>query len=86
MSETIVIFRKDMAGEPFALFPELPGDDRGFFCTGYQHFGRYVATDYDLCIARSTPAAPIVTRATRGSTASGSQRASTPCSATSPNG
>ena len=58
MSETIVIFRKDVTGEPFALFPELPGDDRGFLCTGYQHFGHHAAADYDLCIARSDPAAP----------------------------
>ena len=29
MSETIVIFRQDRAGECFALFPELPSDESG---------------------------------------------------------
>ena len=29
MNETIVVFRKDVTGEPFALFPELPSDIYG---------------------------------------------------------
>ncbi len=60
MSEVIVIFRKDRTGwkEPFALFPELPSDDRGFYRTAYQHIGQNCAADYNLCISQSDPAAP----------------------------
>ena len=58
MSETIVIFRKDTTGDCFALFPEMPGDDRGFFFTAYQHIGEHCAADYDLCVSRSDPAVP----------------------------
>jgi hypothetical protein len=58
MSETIVIFRRDETGECFALFPELPADDRGFLCTGYQSLGQLSSADYDLCVSRSDPAAP----------------------------
>ena len=58
MSETIVVFRKDATGDCFALFPELPSDERGNFCTAYQHIGQHCAADYNLCIAQSDPAAP----------------------------
>jgi len=58
VSETIVIFRKDETGEPYALFPELPADGQGFLCAAYQHVGQHCAADYDLCIAQSEPAAP----------------------------
>ncbi len=60
MSETIVIFRKDRTGwrECFALFPELPSDDRGFYCTAYQHVGQHCAADYRGCVAQSDPATP----------------------------
>ncbi len=58
MNEIIVVFRRDRTGDCFALFPELPGDDRGFFCTAYQHVRQHCAADYDLCVSRSDPAAP----------------------------
>jgi hypothetical protein len=56
--ETIVVFRMDATGQCFALFPELPSDAKGDCCTAYAHLGPHCAADYDLCIARSTPAAP----------------------------
>ena len=60
MSETVVIFRKDRTGwkEPFALFPELPADNHGQYCTAYQHVGQHCAASYHGCIANSDPAAP----------------------------
>jgi hypothetical protein len=60
MSETIVVFRKDRTGwkEPFALFPELPSDNQGFYCTAFQHIGQHCAADYNSCIAQSDPATP----------------------------
>ena len=60
MNETIVIFRKDRTGwkDCFALFPELPADNYGNYCTCYQHVGQHCAADYQGCIAASDPATP----------------------------
>jgi hypothetical protein len=60
MSETVVIFRKDRAGwkDCFALFPELPSDEWGIYCTAFQHVGQHCAADYHGCIAASDPASP----------------------------
>ena len=60
MSQVVVIFRKDRTGgkDCFALFPELPGDDRGIHCTAYQHIGQHCAAEYQGCITNSEPAAP----------------------------
>jgi hypothetical protein len=58
MNEIIVVFRRDRTGGCFALFPELPGDDRGIYCTAYQHIGEHSAADYHGCVANSDPAAP----------------------------
>jgi hypothetical protein len=60
MSQTIVIFRRDRTGwkDCFALFPELPSDDQGVYCTAYQHIGQHCAADYHGCIANSDPATP----------------------------
>ena len=57
---TIVVFRKDRDGyrDPFALFPELPSDIGGLFCTCYQHVGQHCGADYALCITNSDPASP----------------------------
>ena len=54
MNEIVVIFRRDRTGECFALFPELPGDDRGFLCTAYQRVGQHCAADYDGCVPKAT--------------------------------
>ena len=58
MNEVIVIFRKDRTGwkDCFALFPELPADDLGIYCTSYQHVGQHCAADYHGCVANSDPA------------------------------
>lgn len=60
MSNDIVIFRKDRDGarDCFALFPEIPSDLYGQFCTAYQHIGQHCAADYFGCIANSRPAKP----------------------------
>jgi hypothetical protein len=58
MDTTIVIFRRDREGIVFALFPELPADNQGWYCTSYQHIGQHCAADYRLCIIHSRPAKP----------------------------
>ena len=58
MNETIVVFRRDETGECFALFPELPSDEFGRYCTAYQRVGQHCAADYNLCVAQSDPATP----------------------------
>jgi hypothetical protein len=60
MDQVAVIFRKDRTGwkDCFALFPELPADDFGHYCTAYQHVGQHCAADYRGCIANSDPATP----------------------------
>jgi hypothetical protein len=58
METTVVIFRRDREGVTFALFPELPADYQGFYCTCYQHVGQHCAADYYGCIAVSRPATP----------------------------
>ena len=40
----------------FALFPVLPADNAGNFCTSYQHVGQHSAADYRLCMSKSRPA------------------------------
>jgi hypothetical protein len=56
METTIVIFRVDREGIVFALFPEVPADNYGSYCTAYQHIGQHCAADFQLCIANSRPA------------------------------
>jgi hypothetical protein len=56
MDTTAVIFRMDREGIVFALFPELPSDYQGIFCTAYQHIGQHSAADFQGCIAHSRPA------------------------------
>ena len=56
MNQIVVIFRRDRTGGCFALFPELPADDRGILCTAYQRVGQHCAANYHGCIANSDPA------------------------------
>jgi hypothetical protein len=56
--KTVVIFRVDREGIIYALFPELPSDNYGYFCTCYQHIGQHCSADYHGCIANSRPATP----------------------------
>jgi hypothetical protein len=55
---TVVIFRADRDGIVFALFPELPADNHGIYCTAYQHLGQHCSADYHGCIFHSRPAKP----------------------------
>ncbi len=43
-------------GEVFALFPTLPADEHGRYCTAYAHVGQHSGADYRLCIQTSRPA------------------------------
>ena len=58
MCKVAVVFRKDRDGwrGVFALFPELPADLGGLYCTCYQHVGQHCAADYEGCIAASDAA------------------------------
>ena len=47
---------KDDSSDVFALFPVLPADNYGCFCTSYQHVGQHATADYGLCIRASRPA------------------------------
>ena len=58
MECTAVVFRMDREGVVFALFPELPADNRGFYCDCFQHVGQHCAADYYGCIRHSRPATP----------------------------
>ena len=58
METTIVVFRMDKEGIVFALMPELPADNQGWYCTCYQHIGQHCAADYYGCIAQSRSAKP----------------------------
>jgi hypothetical protein len=40
----------------FALFPTLPADTFGNYCTCYQHVGQHSSADYNHCIHNSRPA------------------------------
>lgn len=57
-TQTKVIFRVDRDNVVFALFPEIPHDVHGRYCTTYQHVGQHSGADYQWCIATSTPATP----------------------------
>ena len=57
MEGEIVMFRLWPEGDVVALFPEIPGDNRGFpYCTAYAHIGQHCGADYRLVIRRTKPA------------------------------
>jgi hypothetical protein len=63
MSADTVIFRKwrksfDPDQAVFALFPKIPADLNGVYCTSYQHVGQHGAADYNHCIRSSFPVKP----------------------------
>ncbi|NLF73626.1 MAG: hypothetical protein GX575_31695 [Candidatus Anammoximicrobium sp.] len=58
MDTTTVIFRVDDESTVFALFPELPADNLGYYCTSFVHVGGHGSGDYQHCIAHSRPAKP----------------------------
>lgn len=56
-----VLFRIDRRDDPrdvYALFPDLPADRAGRYCTCYAHVGQHSSADYAGCVARSRPARP----------------------------
>ena len=61
METTIVIFRRDKEGIIFALMPELPADNQGWYCTCYQHIGQHCAADYYGCIPTAALPSPMNT-------------------------
>jgi len=44
--------------EVFALFPTLPADCNGYYCTTYVHLGQHSSANYHRCIDHSCPAKP----------------------------
>jgi hypothetical protein len=52
--ETIVVFRQWPNGDVIALFPELPADISGIYCTSYERIGQHGAADYTGVISRTT--------------------------------
>ncbi len=59
--KTAVVLRIDHDGnEPFAMFPELPGDHHSGRCSCWTPYGHTTA-DYEMCIANSRAADKIET-------------------------
>lgn len=53
---TRVIFRRYRDGSIVALFPEIPADHTGRYCTCYVHVGQHSAADYTGVIDQTRPA------------------------------
>lgn len=60
VAPTLVIFRKwrQKNGSIIALFPEIPADHVGLYCSSYEHVGQHGAADYVTVMQRSKPAMP----------------------------
>lgn len=55
----VVLFRRGVHKDNtdvFALFPQLPADAGGKYCTCYQHVGGHGSADYHGCMGSSRPA------------------------------
>lgn len=57
---TVVVFRRWRDGRKtaFALFPEIPHDAYGVYCSSYERIGQHAAADADGCVRRTDPANP----------------------------
>jgi hypothetical protein len=53
-----VVFRVWHNGDVIALFPELPFDRDGLYCTSYEHVGQHGSADYHGCVCLTRPAKP----------------------------
>lgn len=53
---TPVVFRRWPDGSIIALFPTIPSDYAGAFCSSYEHIGQHSGADYAGVISRTTPA------------------------------
>lgn len=58
VTTTKVIFRKWNSGEVIALFPEVPHDVHGIYCSSYQHTGQHGAASPDSVTLMTTLATP----------------------------
>lgn len=56
--EVKVIFRKWSDGDIVALFPEIPGDRKGWLCESYMHVGQHGAANCSGVIENTRPASP----------------------------
>ncbi len=55
---TKVVFRKWCNGSIVALFPQVPSDIAGIYCSSYEHVGQHAGADYTGVVMRTTPATP----------------------------
>jgi len=54
---TRVVFRKwKETGDILALFPDIPDDVEGLYCTSYERIGQHGGATYSYCIEQTTPA------------------------------
>ncbi len=59
MENDVVVFRRWRdTGDAVALFPEIPADIRGQYCSSYEHIGQHGAADYYGVIQDTTPVGP----------------------------
>jgi hypothetical protein len=58
--KTIVIYRtwKNKNKSVIALFPEIPTDSNGIYCSSYEHIGQHGAAEYSGVIEQTTPSKP----------------------------
>jgi hypothetical protein len=56
--QTAVIFRKWPNGQIIALFPAIPADLAGNFCSSYMLVGQHGAASYCQVIQATAPASP----------------------------
>jgi hypothetical protein len=58
---TPVVFRKwrkSQGGGILALFPTIPSDNLGYYCSSYEHVGQHGSADYRGCVQQTVPAKP----------------------------
>ena len=55
----VVVFRKwKHSGDIIALFPEIPTDIHGSYCSSYEHVGQHGAADFHGVVNHTVPAMP----------------------------
>jgi hypothetical protein len=58
--KTVVIYRtwKNENKSVIALFPEIPTDSNGTYCSSYEHIGQHGAAEYYGVIEQTIPSKP----------------------------
>jgi hypothetical protein len=53
----VVVFRRwrDASGDIIALFPKLPADIHGRYCSSYMQVGQHAAADFQVVIRHTVP-------------------------------